>query len=566
MTSGVSTHRGTSQAIPEPVEELGVRVYVEPQGWEPMQAKDRTGRPSRQALVLKVEPGPSGDLELAAWGITDRDAPSLPVRSGIVVPDGATDDELEDLHSSGRDVRRRKRFVNEVLLPLAWRRQVPLVGFELPRTLGLLGVDWTPTKDGDGLSLIADSGPAEALAPKQRRGRRRLRDGGYELPWVPRIIIQALDGERAFMGFAATIDRHKGGGGHFVELRVVHGAQGGSTRSVAELADAYDLPAPSGEGPDRLLAEVEVLARCYWRVLDRHESIAGLTRGIDRVQSGASYAKVALERLGLVPSSIKWPDFPKWVLSAAAESFFGGEYHLEHRGEPVPDVVPFDVLSEYGLGATLIGAWHVLTAHKLRVESVSPGWLLERLRGLTLDAALDPGLYRELGLVFARLVARGQVLPSRPATGSEWPLRVAPTWCPEPAWHHALSLARAALGPESAPFGDDQILEAFRVVPEGRQRGLRDRSPRAGDVRPTARRGSLRGPRAWPRARSGGRSRGGPRPVDGTRPLSFPQELHRDGVLRHLRRGAVPPGHRPARARHRLGGRPRADDRAHAGG
>jgi hypothetical protein len=458
--------------IPEAVEEIGVRAYVEPGGRKPKWAPSAERRSSRQALIVRAVPRTDGTLGLLAWAISDRDAPSVPVRSGLVVPDDASEEEIASLRSDGLDVRQLRDFVGKVFLPQAWRRQIPVVGFDLPRVLGLMARDWTATEDGGGLSLILATAPADALTPKQRRGRRRLRDGGYEIPWVPRVLVDPLDGERAFVSFSRTVDKGKGGPGHFIDLHIVQGAQGRASRTPAELVEAHGLAIPEGQGPEAHLREVEVLARCYWRMLARHESIVGRAWGMDRIQSGGSYSKALLERVGQVPPLVRWPNFPKWVLGVSAESFFGGEYHLDHRGELIANVVPFDIQSEYGLAAVLTRASRVLAAQKLRIQPIDPVKLTERLRTITLDNALNPKLYAELGFTFARLVLLGQVVPSRPAEDGEWPLRVAPTWCREPTWHHALTLARAVLDPASAPLEDGQVIEAFRIVSEGRQRGL----------------------------------------------------------------------------------------------
>jgi len=116
----------------------------------------------------------------------------------------------------------------------------------------------------------------------------------------------------------------------------------------------------------------------------------------------------------------------------------------------------------------LMKLWEVLSAEKLRFVQ-SKREFQELLDGVSTEDVFRPEFLPKL-LGFAQVVPDGDVLPVRARyQSSEWNVGVNPLTSKEPLWCAIPDLVAAKLLTGKAP----QIVQAFRVVPEGKQNGLR---------------------------------------------------------------------------------------------
>ncbi len=158
-------------------------------------------------------------------------------------------------------------------------------------------------------------------------------------------------------------------------------------------------------------------------------------------------------------------------LLGAMEAYHGPEVVLFDRARSIADVHYFDVLSEFLLGAANIGVWRWLTAQELVVVDLDPAEVRERIAALGPDALRDPGLRREFGPLFLRIVPEEDELPHRvPQPDGSYRTKVASLTCPEPSLWHAFDAIRSRFAVGRAP---ERVTDAWSVVPVGRMGGLR---------------------------------------------------------------------------------------------
>jgi hypothetical protein len=119
---------------------------------------------------------------------------------------------------------------------------------------------------------------------------------------------------------------------------------------------------------------------------------------------------------------------------------------------------------------TLMGLWRLLTARALKiVDATSEAQAL--LESVTLDGCFEQDLWRKL-LFFARVEPDGEVLPVRAEygeTGKTLNIGVNPLTSNKPLWFAGPDLVASTLSTGKPP----KIIEAFALVPEGVQQGLR---------------------------------------------------------------------------------------------
>lgn len=179
------------------------------------------------------------------------------------------------------------------------------------------------------------------------------------------------------------------------------------------------------------------------------------------VFSGASIAKAYLELMGVRPKSVLQPDFPKWVLAAAMEAYYGGRTESRIWGVPVP-VAPLDFTSAYPAVAELQRLWPIIIAQSIEVVECA-----ERVRSLleTVEPSdlFDRHAWPELN-GFARIRPHGDILPVRARYqdhGSTWKIGCNPYYANQGQWFPLADLVASRVRGGPIP----EVLEAFRLVP-----------------------------------------------------------------------------------------------------
>src|ERR1700736_3986859 len=154
------------------------------------------------------------------------------------------------------------------------------------------------------------------------------------------------------------------------------------------------------------------------------------------------------------------------------QSYYGGRSECRIRHEVVP-VVPVDFTSEYPSCCANLGLFKFLTAERL--EFVDDTENVKRLvEGITHEKCFEREIWRDLNFV-ARILPDGDILPIRTVydgvshnIGNNY-LHANPVH-PEPVYMAGPDLVAAVI---QQPSKIPQIQQAFRIVPSGKQPGMR---------------------------------------------------------------------------------------------
>ncbi|MGH8945018.1 MAG: hypothetical protein ACRDVL_02580 [Acidimicrobiia bacterium] len=369
----------------------------------------------------------------------------------------------------GIDLVTLERFLEEAVWRYAYKKQVLVVGFNLPFDLAHLAQGWgASSRDPRAFSL-------------RLWGRRDERGRWRDHPYRPRITVRKLAPGRALVRF--TSPREDGGfQGHFLDLHTLVFALTNERMTLARACHVFSVPVGKGDPGRHGLITPEYLdynrrdVRATAGLLER--ALAEYRRHpVDlqptRAFSPATVGKAYLRAMGVIPPLEKWPDFPPEVLGWAMTAYFGGRAECRIRHVPIP-VVTLDFLSMYTTVCSLFGVWELLTADRIEVVEATEEFQtrLEDVAARGPQAVLDRSAWREL-VGFAQVVPAGDVLPVRANYSSEEGSRpqigVNPFWAEEAFWYAMPDLVGSALLTGKAP----ELSRAFRLVPVGRQRGLR---------------------------------------------------------------------------------------------
>ncbi len=253
--------------------------------------------------------------------------------------------------------------------------------------------------------------------------------------------------------------------------------------------DRLNLPAAvtlDAEGAEEMAGLVEAV-RSLAIVLDEEASkwfttSADRARGYGRVDLGGlvSPAGLAAEiprKAGVTPPLLKFRVPTDLELSGWIAAHRGGWLSAEMAGKGLFPAVDIDVHSAYPAFASLLGWWPLMTATRLRRQD-----LTEELRALCTEvtrgdvsAFFDRRTWRHFGFTICEVVCDGELWPVE-APDDDYPQGhsgVRPVRCPVPLPFTWPDVVLAALLSGQVPH----IVSATRLVPVGRQPGLRDRYP-----------------------------------------------------------------------------------------
>jgi hypothetical protein len=358
-------------------------------------------------------------------------------------------------------VHSRSTFIESVFWKVVKRGGL-IVAFNLPFDLSRLAADWRTARDG-GWSLIL------SLRKSRRTGRQEPN------PERPRIRVTARNSKSAFISLTKTVHPAEWPHGRFLDVHTLAFALYGHSYSLNSLCDELGIKGKADHEPSGQVTEEEI-AYCRQDVratvdclnalrveFDRHP----VKLHPDRAFSPASMAKAYLDAMGLVPPLQKF-NISNDVLGVAMEAYYGGRAECRIRRTEVP-VVHTDFTSEYPTVNALLGNWEVLTAAELVVEDVT-----EQVRTLlstvTLAETLKADFWRKLSF-FALVRPNDDVFPVRTFyNGETRNIGLNYLTSAEPMWFAGPDCVNSVLQTSGkAP----SIERAFRLVPRGRQPGLR---------------------------------------------------------------------------------------------
>ena len=190
----------------------------------------------------------------------------------------------------------------------------------------------------------------------------------------------------------------------------------------------------------------------------------------DKVFSGASIAKGYLKTMGITPRMKLQPNFSTKALAVAMEAYSGGRAESRIWNLKTP-VAPLDIVSEYPTIMGLQDIWDLIIAEKVRVVRCVRD-IRKLIKNITLDDLYNPETWKQFN-GFARIKPDGETLPVKvkfPGSGS-WKLGNSPYYIDDGSqWFAIADLAAAKI---RTPEIKIEILEAFRLIPDGIQEGLK---------------------------------------------------------------------------------------------
>ncbi len=377
-------------------------------------------------------------------------------------------------------LRSRSEFVDDVLYPLGYQARALIVGFNLPFDLSRIAASCGAARGRyrGGFSFL--------MSQYRDKKTRKLQPNRYR----PRIWIKHIDSKKAFIEFKKPMDvsqddqRPVEGAapnpkysfpGRFLDLRTLTFALTSRGHSLASACKAFGVKHPKAKAEQHGVITTEYIDYNRRDVLASQELLEKLRVEFDRhpigldpckAYSPASIAKAYFRAMGLRPAAEQFKQVPRERLGQAMSAFYGGRAEVRIRKTPVP-VVHTDFLSMYPTVQSLMKLWEVLSAEKVRFVK-SKREFQELLDRVSVENVFHPGLWPKL-LGFAQVAPDGDVLPIRARYQvTEWNVGVNPFTSKEPLWYAIPDLIAAKLLTGKAP----RIVQAFRIVPEGKQKGL----------------------------------------------------------------------------------------------
>ncbi len=361
----------------------------------------------------------------------------------------------------------RSEFVKEVLYKMA-RRGAMIVGFNLCFDLTRLARKWPEGKKNE-WSLVLVEYP----------------DGNESLLY-PRVLIEPIDSKKSFISFRKEWIPEKGkvsptkiGDARFLDLRTLLWALFNlplSLKLACEL-DAFarcDLPKkidhkPTGKVTPKEITYARQDVRCTAALLNaakKEFDLHPISLSPDQAYSPASIAKSYLDAMNIKQPEQKF-DVPFKVLGIAMESYMGGRSETRVRLEELP-VVPVDFTSEYPTTCALLNLWEVITAERLSFEDATTE-VRDLLRRTTLGSCFKPEQWNQFRF-FALVKPDDDILPVRTMyngktmnIGNNYLTSTTSIWVAGP------DLIASAIQTGKSPH----VVKAIRVVPEGKQRGMK---------------------------------------------------------------------------------------------
>jgi len=400
------------------------------------------------------------------------------VQEGIFYRDGLAPKDIQRIHAykqkyladylaDGADselaVLSRAEFVEKVFWE-SIRAGALIVGYNLSFDISRIAVRWATAHNG-GFSFVLSQ-----LSEKQVENLHR-----------PRIRIAPLNGVAEQIELTAVHQKNeqqKWRRGRFLDLHTLAFALTDDCYPMAGAIKAFgSKPEKMEHDPTGLITDNEITyarqdVRATLGLLNalKHEyELHPIALRPDRAYSPASIGKAYLRAMGIVEPMRKFKDIPPKIHGIAMAAYYGGRAECHIRRWPVP-VVPVDLTSEYPSVDTLLGIWDVLTAERLTIEDATKD-VRALLTDVTLDKLFHPVFWKRLNF-YAQIIPDGDILPVRSVYGGKsgtCNIGLNALKWKQPTWIAGPDLIASVLLSGHTP----NVLEAFRIVPHGKQRSLR---------------------------------------------------------------------------------------------
>jgi hypothetical protein len=418
-------------------------------------------------------------LNFGVWRFCQiEDAQFVAVQEGIFYRDGLAPKDVQrildykqkhraDGLASGADhelsVLTRSEFVERIFWESV-RAGALIVGFNLSFDISRIAAQWTTARNG-GFSFLLS----------------QLSEKGVENRHRPRIRIAPLNGVAEQIELTAVYrkdEQQRWRRGRFLDLHTLAFALTDNSYSLASAIKAFGSQSEKMEHePTGRVIEGEITyarqdVRATLGLLNALKQEYGLhpiALPPDKAYSPASIGKSYLRAMGIVEPMRKFRGIPARIHGIAMAAYYGGRAECRIRRWPVP-VVPVDLTSEYPSVDALLHIWDVLTAKRITIEDAT-----EEVRSLvanvTLEELFRPATWKQLNF-YAQIVPDQDILPVRSVYDSKsgtCNIGLNNLRWKQPMWVAGPDLVASVILSGRIP----DIRKAIRIVPHGKQRGLR---------------------------------------------------------------------------------------------
>jgi hypothetical protein len=399
------------------------------------------------------------------------------IQEGIFYRDALSSEERETItayaqkynHDCSRNGNRRdlielsrSDFVEHIFWE-AVRAGALIVGFNLPFDIARIAVRWTEAQKG-GFSFVLSE-----LGEKHLDNIHR-----------PRIRISPLNGVAERIELTAVhlkSEQNRWRRGRFLDLHTLAFALTDESYSLAAAIQAFGSSPQKMEHDPSGNVTPEEITYAYRDVcatlgllnaLKREYELHPISLRPERAYSPASIGKAYYREMGIDEPMRKFNDIAPNMHGIAMAAYFGGRAECRIRRWPVP-VVRVDLTSEYPSVDALLGIWNILTAQRLDIVDATDE-IRTFLKSVTPDSLFDPSLWKKLNF-YGCVIPEGDVVPVRSMYDSK--SGSCNIGLNELHWKQGLWLAGPDLISIVLNGRQPNVQKAFRVVPYGKQRGMK---------------------------------------------------------------------------------------------
>jgi hypothetical protein len=404
-----------------------------------------------------------GDYVSLQEGIFYRDGlPAKDVRKVVRYAKNRLADRLVPEADRELVVLTRSEFVERVFWESV-RAGALIVGFNLPFDISRIAVRPTPAHEG-GFSFVLSQLSKKGVANIHR----------------PRVRIAPLNGvaeKIELMGVRHKGEQHRWRRDCFLDLHTLAFALTDKSHSLESAIEAFGSTIEKQKhDPTRKISDTEIdYARQDVRAtlgllnaLKREYELHPIGLSPCKAYSPASIGKAYLRAMGIEEPFTKFSNIRPRIHGIAMSAYFGGRAECHIRRWPVP-VVPVDLTSEYPSVDALLGIWNILTAQRLEIVDATKE-VRRILKSVTLEHLFQPSFWKKLNF-YASLIPDWEVVPVRAVYGTSG--GTCNIGLNELQWKQKLWLAGPDLVSAVLNGHIPKVFRAFRIVPRGKQRGLK---------------------------------------------------------------------------------------------
>jgi hypothetical protein len=380
------------------------------------------------------------------------------------------------------------------LFRAAYKGRCLVVAFNNPFDLSRIAHDFANARKrfAGGFSL--------GIWPDTRWTDREIRN-----QYRPRIAIKHIDSKRALIGFTSRSEHDdedlipEGSTtrkpeedyifrGHFLDLHTLAFALTDRNYSLETACkpEAFDVEHGKTRGIQHGIVTEGYVDYNRRDVLATSELAAKLLEEYDRhpisrflqktnAYSPTSIGNAYLRAMRINPIVERQRTFPKRYLGYAQSAFFGGRTSAHIRKVAVP-IVYTDFLSMYPTVNRLMNLWRFVTADKIKIIDHCQSKIQRFLNRLAPDDLFEPATWEEM-TSFVRVIPNGDILPSRgkySVESKDWQVAINHLYAGSDDRKDALWFSLPDIVASSLLHGRiPQIVDAFRIEPHGKLRGLK---------------------------------------------------------------------------------------------